>query len=51
MAFKRNNKGLKNIVLIAAFILIAAAYLFVDSLPESVYIEKVKKGYELNAKF
>lgn len=51
MGFKRDNKKLKNILLIAAFLLIAASYIFVNTLPEKVYIEEVTKGYKLNAKF
>tara|TARA_Y100001960_G_scaffold331958_1_gene430790 strand:+ start:5084 stop:5239 length:156 start_codon:yes stop_codon:yes gene_type:complete len=51
MSFKRDNKKLKNIILVAAFLAIAASYVFIESLPDSIYIEQTTKGYDLNAKF
>lgn len=51
MSFKRDNKKLKNIILVAAFFVIAACYIFVNTLPEKVRVEEITEGYKLNAKF
>jgi hypothetical protein len=51
MSFKRDNKKIKNIALIAGLVLIAAAYLFINNLPDQTSVSKITKGYDLNAKF